>query len=123
MNQSYRREILVCDDSEGVQASLRLILERNFNVTLVSNEPQLFDALRSKINFELIFLDFGLVDANGIDVLIKIKAEFPHTKVILVTGHKDVDLEAEAFRYGACDFILKPFKGTDILDSVRKNLF
>jgi len=118
-----KKEILVCDDSQGVQSSLKLILDRDFNITLVGSESHLFEVLRSRKNIELILLDFGLGETNGIDVLIKIKAEFSHTKVIMITGHKDEDIMKEAFRYGACDFILKPFKADEILDSVYRNLF
>ena len=62
-------------------------------------------------------------ESNGIDVLIKIKAELPHIKVLLITAHQEDEIMNEAFYYGACDFILKPFKASEILDLINKNLF
>ena len=115
-----KREIIVCDDSEGILAGFKSMLERDFNVTVVHVEKLLFDELRSSKKFDVLFLDVGLGHTCGIDVLIKVKAEFPQFNVVMMTGHEDDVLEAEAFKYGAGGFFIKPFKSKDIIECIHR---
>ena len=96
------------------------MLDRHFNVTLVHSEKTLFDELRSDKKFDVLFLDNGLGHTCGIDVLIKVKAEFPQIKVAMITGHQDDELKDEAIKYGAVGFFVKPFKSGEIIEGIHR---
>jgi DNA-binding NtrC family response regulator len=57
----------------------------------------------------------------GIDLLCEIKATFPKTDVIVMTGHASIETAVEALRLGAYDYLFKPFDDLDVvLDAIRK---
>jgi len=62
-------------------------------------------------------MDLRLPDTTHLDLLIKVRDSIPHTEVIMITGHGDIDSAVEAMKLGACDFIPKPFN-LDRLDLV-----
>jgi len=113
-------KIIVCDDSEGILAGFKYMLEGHFDVTIVHSEKLLFDELRSDKKFDVLFLDIGLGHTCGIDVLIKVKAEFPQLDVAMMTGHQDDHLMEEAFKYGAGSFFVKPFKSKEIIECIHR---
>jgi two-component system NtrC family response regulator len=59
--------------------------------------------------FDVIIMDLRLPDTHDLDLLIEIKESVPHTEVIMITGHGDIDTAVKAMKLGAYDFIRKPF--------------
>ena len=58
---------------------------------------------------ELVLLDIGLPEMNGLELLTRIRSMNPNARVIMVTGNTDPDLAREAFRLGALAYVDKPF--------------
>ena len=58
---------------------------------------------------ELVLLDIGLPEINGLELLTRIRSMNPSARVIMVTGNTDPDLAREAFRLGALAYVDKPF--------------
>lgn len=56
----------------------------------------------------LVFLDIGLPDIDGIELLHKINERFPNVTVIIMSAHKDDALMQQAIEGGVCDYIVKP---------------
>ena len=57
----------------------------------------------------MIILDLRLPDTQDLDFLINIKESVPQTEVVMITGHGDIESAVKAMKFGACDFICKPF--------------
>lgn len=101
-------EITVCQrlkkllDSDGYEAESFLMgapfLER------MHNQP-----------FHLVFLDLGLPDVDGMEILSQITANYGAVEVIIITGHASIDSAIEAIKKGAYHYVTKPFK----LDEIR----
>jgi DNA-binding NtrC family response regulator len=53
-------------------------------------------------------------DINGLDLLVKIKKEYPETKVIIMTAYGSSDVQKEANRRGSLYYVEKPFEISDI---------
>ena len=53
-------------------------------------------------------------DINGLDLLVKIKKEYPQTKVIIMTAYGSSDVQKEANRRGSLYYVEKPFEISDI---------
>jgi DNA-binding NtrC family response regulator len=66
-------------------------------------------ALIDKQHPRIALMDLKLPDINGIELLKSIKAASPETIIILISGYATIDATAEAIKYGAYDFIAKPF--------------
>jgi two-component system repressor protein LuxO len=71
---------------------------------------------------DVVLLDVELPDANGIDILRRIRARGLPCAVIVITAHGSVKIAVEAMREGAYDFIMKPFPPDRLLVTVRNAL-
>ena len=71
---------------------------------------------------DAVLLDVELPDANGIDILKRIRARNLPSAVIVVTAHGSVKIAVDAMREGAYDFIMKPFPPDRLIVTVRNAL-
>ena len=71
-----------------------------------------FEALEKleKLPFDLLFVDIKMPGMDGIELLGKVKEEYPDTIVIIITAYGSIDTAVNAMKMGATDYLLKPFK-------------
>ena len=118
---AQKRAIMIVDDELSVRESLRMIFMSNYQVhTAVDGEEALQSIQKQKI--DLVALDLRMPGLSGMDVLRRIKKNDPDIEVIVITAHGTVEDAKEAVRYGAGDFITKPFNVSDLVNSVNKSL-
>jgi CheY-like chemotaxis protein len=84
--------------------------------------PNPAEALVRSHRFDLLMLDIALPGKNGIAWLRDLRAAAFAAEVVLITAFADLDTAIEALRAGASDFILKPFRVTQMLGAVRQAL-
>ena len=115
--------ILLVEDNPGDAFLVKFYLEESmFNKAQFIHAEFLGTAidLISKNNFDVILLDLGLPDSQGIDTLKKILEAASHSVVIVLTGLDDEDLGVETVKLGAQDFLIKgQFDGKVLTSSVR----
>ena len=63
-----------------------------------------------KIAFDVLFVDIKMPGMSGIELLEKIKGEYPDTIVVIITAFGTIETAVEAMKFGAADYLLKPFK-------------
>src|SRR4030042_3488261 len=82
------------------------------------------EALESiqKDKIDLVALDLKMPGLSGIDVLRQIKENDPDIEVIVITAHGTPQNVQEASRYGAGDFISKPFNIAGLMNSINTSL-
>ena len=111
--------ILLVEDNEGDERLIRELLGEQhlirFNVDLASSLKE----SESKIpenKFDIILLDLGLPDSNGLETLFKFKALFPElATIIILTGLNDTEVGLKAVNSGAQDYIIKGHVDSDKL--------
>lgn len=112
--------ILVADDEELVR---HLITDTFVNschlVMSVKNGSDAIAAIDSGL-FELVFTDLNMPGAGGIEVLRHAKSRFPHTEVVIATGFASVENAVDSTRYGAYDYITKPFTSPSTILAVAE---
>lgn len=114
--------ILIVDDEEIVRKScIRILSPQGYNLVTAKNASEAAKRLQNE-SFDLVLADLVMPDATGIDLLKKIKEEWPETEVIIITGYGTVKTAVDAFKYGAYDFIEKPFTPEVLLNSVERCL-
>jgi DNA-binding NtrC family response regulator len=113
--------ILVVDDELGPRESLRMILRPLFEVKTASNGQEALQCLQQE-KIDLITLDLKMPGLSGLDVLREIKKMNVEAAVIIITAYGTLTNAHEAIRYGAVDFISKPYNATDILSVVRRTV-
>jgi DNA-binding NtrC family response regulator len=116
-----RKKILVCDDELGVREAINLILSDSYDLDFVSSGAEAISKVK-KTHFDGIIMDIKMPIKNGLETLAEIKSISPGSNVIIVTGYQSVETAAKAIKFGASDYITKPFESCDLLEKVR-NIF
>ena len=112
----------VIDDDEAVRESIDFLL-RSARLTVKTYESaSAFLAVAPTINSGCVITDVRMPGITGIDLLRRLKEMGLRLPVIVITGHGDVPLAVEAMKFGALDFLEKPFDDDVLLASVRSAL-
>lgn len=114
--------VLVVDDEERIRSSLRGILsDEGFRVVDTGDAPGVMEII-ARENPAVVLLDVWMPDLDGIQLLRRIKSEKPDTRVIMISGHANIQNAVAATRLGAADFIEKPFSVSGLLASLERVL-
>jgi DNA-binding NtrC family response regulator len=112
--------ILIVDDEVGPRESLRMILKPIYEIYTATNGGEALQVIQNE-NIDLVTLDLRMPGLSGIDVLREIKKIRADVEVIVITGYGTLTNAQEAIRYGAGDFISKPFNVADIIAIISKS--
>src|SRR6266404_6052122 len=116
------RRILIIDDERPILLTLEALLGRHgYDVETSGTASQGLKLLKTK-SLALVLLDLQLPDAEGLQTLDEIKAEFPGTPVIILTAHDSLHNAIESIKRGAFHFISKPYAPEELLSLVEKAL-
>ncbi len=113
------KRILVVDDEENLRRVTQLKLQQaGYEAMTASDGSQALDVL-SKHSQDLVLTDLKMPGMSGIDLLRKVKEEYPEVIVVVVTAYGTIESAVEAMRLGAYDFIIKPvnFDGLKLIVS------
>jgi len=112
----------VIDDDEALRESLAFLLRTaDIVVTSHASAAAFLEALPA-VSLTCIITDVRMPGMSGIDLLRRLKELGLSVPVIVITGHGDVPLAVEAMKFGAIDFLEKPFDDEVLLASVRSAL-
>ena len=103
--------ILIVDDAPYMRQKLHDIFKpKRYNIFLAKSAREGLEIL-SKEEIHILFLDQEMPEMDGAEMLEEIKKDikFFNLPVIMVSGDSDEDTIARVLKYGACDFITKPF--------------
>ena len=105
-----KMSIMIVDDEEIIRESFLHWFEKYGH--RVETAASGFDALEKleKVSFEVLFVDIKMPGMNGIELLEKVKEEYPETIVIIITAYGSIETAVKAMQMGATDYLLKPFK-------------
>jgi len=115
------KKILIVDDELGARESLRVILDSEYKIDVCSNYDEAFSAL-TKTSYNLILLDICMPVKSGLDLLKDLRKKNIDTPVIMVTATKTLKTAITAMKYGASDYITKPYDVEEIRILVRENI-
>ncbi len=102
------KRVLLVEDEPPVRTLISTYLNREgFHVTEVGDVRQAVKALARE--FDVVITDIRLPDSSGNELVGVVKSRWPHTQVIVITGHRDAQIAAEALNAGADRYLFKPF--------------
>ncbi|MBL0088208.1 MAG: sigma-54-dependent Fis family transcriptional regulator [Ideonella sp.] len=114
--------VLVVDDEPGMRNFIEKSLAPRVAQVFSAESAEAADELVRKHRFDLVVLDIALPGRSGIEWLRDLRERGHAFEVVLITAFADLDTAIEALRAGANDFILKPFRVTQILNAVQHGL-
>jgi ATP-dependent Lon protease len=114
--------VLVVDDEEIARTNVEHILKKEgyFVVTATNGLEALEQLPRGA--FDLVLTDLLMMKVGGMELLEKIKSDYPGTEVIVITGYATVPSAVEALQKGAYHYLAKPLKIDEVRTSVKKAL-
>ncbi len=111
---------MAVDDEIGPRESLRMILQPIYEVHTAENGLQGLKFIKEH-PVDLVTIDLNMPGITGVEVLKEIKKIRSDIEAIIITGFGTLSDAIEAIRYGAVDFISKPFNVPEILTVVSKS--
>lgn len=119
---SERVKVLVVDDhtlfAQGTVALLSS--EPRISVMGIAKDGMECTTVISKISIDIVLLDIKLPDANGIDLIDKLKKVQPDVKIIMMTGHSPQGYVTKALSKGANGFILKDCTSQEMIQGILR---
>jgi two-component system response regulator NreC len=121
-NQPVKKlRILVADDHEVVRAGARMLIEKqpDWEVCGEAVDGRKAVALAEALIPDIVVLDIGMPELNGLEAARKIKRALPNTEVLIFTGEESDQLIHEVFATGARSYILKSDLGQHLVEAIR----
>jgi len=117
--------IMIVDDEESVRTSLREILKGQFSIVTAGSAEEALEIIRQNLHgdgcgIDVVVSDICMTHMDGLALLKEIKRKNQRVEVIMVTGYPSPDNTLHALRFGASDYIVKPFQAPEVVDSVKR---
>mgnify|MGYP002277464985 CR=1 FL=1 len=120
MAEKKNERILIIDDDDEIRYSLnRVLSSRGFQVEEASSGEAGIECARQQ-TFEVIFLDNRMGGMNGLETLQHLRSVAAEAMVILMTAFGTTQTAIEAMKFGAFDYIIKPFDLKKVLALTEK---
>jgi DNA-binding NarL/FixJ family response regulator len=113
--------LLVVDDHEVVRQGLVSLLDRREHFQVVAEAGTAAEAVEMARKFEpdLVVMDVRLPDGSGIEACREIRAEFPATRVVILTSYPDEEAVLSAIIAGASGYLLKQIRSRDLVSALE----
>jgi two-component system response regulator PilR (NtrC family) len=114
--------ILVVDDEQSMREFLDIMLDKEgYEVATAAGGEEAI-ALLEKESYDLVITDIRMKEVDGLQVLKKSKELHPSTVVIMISAYASTSTAVEAMKWGAYDYLPKPFKVREIKSVIRDAL-
>lgn len=100
--------LLIVDDEEGPRLSLRVVFKDDYEILLAENGLQGVELAKNH-RIDAVISDIRMAGMSGIELLGKLKEVDPDIEVIMLTAYETIETARQALRFGACDYLNKPF--------------
>ena len=113
--------LLIVDDHEVVRQGLSALLGRRPEFQVVAEAGTVAEAVAAARKFrpDLVVMDVRLPDGSGIEACREIRAEFPETRVVMLTSYPDEDAVLSAIVAGASGYLLKQVRARDLVAALE----
>lgn len=117
-----RASILAVDDEPVVLDSFRKILVlEGYSIDTVETAQEALGLVR-KNDYDFVFTDLKMPGMDGLDLTKAVKHLRPDIDVVMITGYATVESAVETMRFGAMDYVQKPFTADELAEFTQKCL-
>ncbi len=113
-------KLLVVDDEQRFLFTAEKILKRQGFDVFIAESGQKALSLLDENDVQVVVLDVKMPGMNGTQTLKEIKRQYPHVKVIMLTGHATVPSAVETMQMGASDYLMKPVAMDQLIKKIRE---
>jgi len=113
-------KILIIDDDPDMCLLLtKFLTKKGYIIQSAHSGHKGLTKLKEE-KFDVVFCDYRLGDMDGKEVLKEIKAQYPETVVLIMTGYSDIKTAVDVMKMGAFDYISKPLIPDEVLNVLNK---
>ena len=115
-----KMSIMIVDDEMIIRESfLHWFQKSGHHVATAASGQEALEKL-DIFPFDLLFVDIKMPGMDGIQLLERVKSEFPDTIVVIITAYGSIESAVQAMKLGAADYLLKPFKPDQLSLAMEK---
>ena len=114
-------KVLIVEDEQSISSFISMILTANGYDTIIVNTGEEALTMISSHCPDLIVLDLGLPDMDGLEVLRSVR-KWSSLPIVVVSARNHERDKVEALDYGADDYLVKPFGTSELLARIRTAL-
>ena len=111
-------KVLIVEDEQSISSFISMILTANGYDTIIVNTGEEALTMISSHCPDLIVLDLGLPDMDGLEVLRSVR-KWSSLPIVVVSARNHERDKVEALDYGADDYLVKPFGTSELLARIR----
>jgi len=119
--QEDKKRVLVVDDEPSVRDSLKLLLKSNFEVSTAQDGVKALEAV-DEFHPDLILLDILMPEMDGMETLKALREKGSNVPVIMLTALSTVRTAVQAMKWGAADYLNKPFDVEELTGRIVQTL-
>jgi len=113
-------KVLLIDDEYSIRFTIAEMLRADgYDVITAQNAEEAWQLLQ-KNEFDIVVSDVLLPGTNGLDLVKRIRASYPLTQIVMISGEPDLTLSTQALKIGVFDYLLKPVSGRVIRKVIAK---
>src|SRR3990170_7811676 len=117
-----KARILAVDDEAIILDSFRKILViAGYSIDTVEKGREALGLIQ-KYDYDFVFTDLKMPELDGVEVTKSVKHLRPDIDVIVITGDATIETAVETMKFGAMDYVQKPFTEDELVDFVNKSL-
>ena len=111
--------ILIIDDEKNSLLVLQSLLEDEGYTVTARSDPETALAFLQESEVDVVVTDMKMPRITGLDVLERVKKQWPYIPVLIMTAFGTIESAVETMKYGAFDYITKPFSNDELLLSIH----
>jgi two-component system, NarL family, response regulator NreC len=114
--------VVVAEDHQLVRQGIMLMLRKEEDFAVIGEAGDGLEAIEvvKAKRPQILLLDLMIPRLHGLEVTRQVRRNYPETKVVILSMHKEECYVAEALRNGASGYVLKDSTGTDLVEAIRK---
>lgn len=117
-----KKKILVIDDDILILNSIKKQLKDSDFIADFTDDPLKGLKMIENDNYDLVLSDIKMKPILGLELLERIKKNFPYLPVVIITGYIDDKIMSQAKELGCADYLVKPVRKQDLLDCLSNVL-
>ena len=116
-------KILVVEDDRNLREALADTLQlAKYHVVTAKSAEEALQTLAHDDDLRMIISDVNMGAMSGHDLLLEVKAQYPHIPMILITAYASISQSVDAIKNGAVDYLVKPFAPKILVETIARHL-
>jgi two-component system, NarL family, response regulator DevR len=114
--------VMLVDDHEVVRQGLRALVDSQEDLEVIAEAGNADEAVLRARSYkpDVVVMDVRMPGRNGVEACREIRSEHPDMHVLMLTSFSDDQALFDSIMAGASGYVLKPIRGTDLVDGIRR---